>query len=279
LPYPLRDSYYSPYGPVATFLVEGVQPPAAQYIGPSDQLQLTLMAPNVGATVVLGLRLLSLKGEVQPLQYQFTTPATAGGSFVEVITPGECFLLSATIGQANVRRGQCWARLDLQRGNPTGGAAVGMVLIAGYATATDTIGYPGTPSTDSVGGNGASLVYVGPVPPVSSPATLTVPPATRWRVSVVNASQNAGGVLHSPYILSLTTAAGKVKFVDTFNLNAYDDAAANHHIAWGIGSVGGGAGGAIANAADVFSFGQAGGVDPGNQFGALSAMVEEFVEI
>lgn len=282
MPYELRDSYYSPYGPVATFLTQGVQPPAAQYIGPSDQIQLTLRSPNVGATVTLGLRLLSLKGEVQPLSYTFTTPPTAGGSFIEVITPGECFLLSAVITNATVRRGQCWATVNLQRGNPTGGAAVGMVLIAGYATATDTLGYPGTPSTDSLSGRGASLVYTAaPVAPVTD-MVITVPPATRWShlSATGTALWKAGANFDQVPVFILATAAGAIKCIAFSQAFFFESVSVVPLIQSSNESGGTGIGGSTdANAGDTITFTSHTGYVAGSQLVAFSLAVEEHVEI
>lgn len=279
MPYPLFDQFYSPYGQVATFLMKGVQPPAAGYIGPSDQLQLVVLSPNVPTTFQLGLRLLDLKGQVMPISSTITVPATGSGVFTEVITPGECFLLSAVITGANVRRGQCWVTLNLQRGQPTGGAAVGMVLISGYATETTTIGFPQSRAEDSMEGRGASLVYKGAVPALGQPATLTVPPATRWRVMTGSASINPF-VQHHTWVMEAHTAGGTPKML--LGQNSWADALApgpGELFAWSFPNSIGCPIFLDLNAGDVLRVLDSGGIDPTVQVSALSATVEEFVEI
>lgn len=212
MPYPLESDLYSPYGPVATFLVKGVQPPASQYIGPSDQIQITVLNPNVAVSLKLGLRLLNLKGEVSPMVYEIDSPATGATPFVKVITPGECFMLSATLGQANVRRGQAYCTLLLQRGNPTGGAAVGDVLIAGYPSRTETLGFPRSPVESSTRGRGAILTYKEPSPGTGLEISLVVPPATRWRVNAVSSTITmAGGYNDTFATLQILDAAGQTR--------------------------------------------------------------------
>lgn len=279
MPYPLLSRFYNPYGPVTTFALNGVQPPAAQYIGPSDQVQLTILSPNVGVTLMLGLRLLDLKGQVQPLQYKITTPATAATPFVEVITPGECFLLSATIGQANVRRGQCYCTLLLQRGQPKGGAAVGDVLISGYPSNTETLGFPQTPASSSLDGQGASLVYTGAVPAAGMPATITVPPGTRWNLLNASALITTTSIiqLHSP-TLFVRTAGGDIKYIGNVQFYSFG-ASGTFLVAWSSSSIYFMPDSVRCNAGDVISADFNSAMVITDVYGALSVNVEEFAEI
>lgn len=279
MPYPLGADLYSPYGPVATFLVKGVQPPAAQYIGPSDQLQLTVLSPNVAVNLMLGLRLLDLLGQVSPLQYAVKVPATAATPFKLVITPGESFLLSATIGQANVRRGRSYCTLLLQRGQPTGGAAVGDVLISGYPSSTDTLGFPQTPATSCTYGRGAAIVVKGVVPGLGLPAQVTVPPGTRWRFQFANVTRTDTGGGTAPPILTVTTAGGDIKFYPIFGVVIGQPVPNFYQIWFSLSMFGTAATTIDLNAGDVISCDGEFGMVADNQYSALSVTVEEFAEI
>jgi hypothetical protein len=177
--YPLARGIY---GPVTRFSIVGVQPPATGYLGPSDQLSVSVLSPNATARFSLSLRYLDLQGNVQPLLVEIATPATGVTPAVTAIQLAEGFLLSAVAYNGNLQRGQCWVQFVVLRQKADATIVVADVLLQGYVSATDYVAWPGTPQLSSLDGRGALLTYPGAGGGVDTAVTITVPPGVRWHV-------------------------------------------------------------------------------------------------
>lgn len=180
--YPLQPRLRYPYGPATRFTTVGVQPPAAGYLGPSDQLSISVLSPNTAINFNLALRFLDLAGNVQPLLTEVIAPATGTTPFILPIQVAEGFLLSATAFGATVKRGQCWVQLLVLRQKAADIQVVGDTLMQGYVSATDNVSWPGQPVGTSTDGAGFLRTFTIPDPAVGSEFLVTVPPATRWRL-------------------------------------------------------------------------------------------------
>jgi hypothetical protein len=179
-PYPGSGGY--PYGPATRFTITGVQPPADGYLGPSDQLAVRVMSPNVAIDFSVGLRFLDLKGAVQPLLYPIQAPATAGADFILPIQLAEGFLLSAVAFGASVKRGQCFVQFYIARQKAASAEVVADVIFQGYITATDYVGYPVSKAESSLSGRGFISSLPAPAAAAGTPLTYVVPPGVRWSV-------------------------------------------------------------------------------------------------
>lgn len=184
--YPLKPALDYPYGPATRFTITGVQPPAVGYLGPSDQLSISVLSPNVAFSFSLALRFLDLFGNVQPLNTVVQGPATGVDPAIIPVQLAEGFLLSAVAYGASVQRGQCWVQFMVARNQTDAGQVVAEILLQGYVCATDTVAWPGTPAESSLHGAGALLTYAGAGGGAATPVTLTVPPGVRWRLKGVS---------------------------------------------------------------------------------------------
>jgi len=213
--YPLMRRPY-PYGPATRFTITGVQPPAGGYLGPADQLTVSVLSPNVDINFNIGLRFLDLTGNVQPLLTNVMAPATGATPYLLPIQVAEGFLLSATAFGSTVNRGQCWVQLLAVRQKAADAQVVGDVLLQGYVCATDIVTWPGTPAGSSLDGRGWLRQVNIPAPAAATPVTIVVPPGVRWRFqalySLITNSAVSGFALMqiqdstgAPLLSSLTT--------------------------------------------------------------------------
>jgi len=185
--YPLRTpAPHYPYGPATRFTISGVQPPAVGYLGPSDQLSVSVLSPNVPFNFNLALRYLDLVGNVQPLLTNLQGPATGAKPAIVPIQLAEGFLLSAVAFGTTVQRGQCWVQFMVVRQQAAAADVVAEVMLQGYVSTTDTIAWPGSPIVSSLEGPGALLTYAGGGGGLATPVTITVPPGVRWRLKGIS---------------------------------------------------------------------------------------------
>lgn len=185
MPYRLGGLIGYPYGPAARFNLTGVQPPATGYLGPSDQLSISVTSPNAAINFDIALRYLDLNGNVQPLLTKVMAPATGSTPFVKPIQLAEGFLLSAVAFNATVERGQCWVQFVILRQNADTTVVVADVLLQGYVAKTDYVAWPGTAIDSSIAGPGFIRQIIVPAPGVGNDVVLTVPPGTRWRLKFI----------------------------------------------------------------------------------------------
>jgi len=78
-------------------------------------------------------------------------------------------------------RGQTYVMVQLIRGF-TGATVLMGTLLAGYVTATQPLGWPGSAIEDSLTGRGNLRAFGGSAPPPGSNLTDTVPTGARWRL-------------------------------------------------------------------------------------------------
>jgi len=147
----------------------------------------SVLSPNAAINFNLSLRFLDLTGNVQPLLFNVQAPATGATPFVLPIQTSEGFLLSATaFGATGIQRGQCWVQFLILRQKAAATTVIGDVILQGYVSESDIVAFPGTQEKSSIEGRGYLREVIISQPPVGTPATLTVPPATRWRLLSVN---------------------------------------------------------------------------------------------
>lgn len=196
---------------MATFTVTGVQPPATGYLGPSDQLSISVLSPQAPYNFSVSLRYLDLKGNVQPLLVLLQGDATGVTPAVVPVQLAEGFLLSAVAFNGTTQRGQCWVQFVVLRQKATDTVVVADVLMQGYVSKTDYVAWPGTPIGSSLDGRGALLTYPGTGGGLDAPVQITVPPGVRWHV--LGVSWDAAGFPASTealFAIFITDAAGHV---------------------------------------------------------------------
>jgi len=180
MPYPMVAPPTNPYGAQVTFQTEGILPPGAVYLGPNDALELGLRVPSVSATVELTVRLLTPQGDVQPGFYTYTTGPTGGSETTFLIAPVEGYLLSAHISANNLTRGQCWVRMHVRQNLGGSDPTLGHLLIQGYLSSNDHLGFPQSRLENSGAGPGWPHT-IAPTPiPAGAVYTVTVPAGVLW---------------------------------------------------------------------------------------------------
>lgn len=208
MPYPLSLSR-NPAGPAARFTLVNIQPPAEDYISPSDQIVLEVLSPLLACNVFLSLRILDLHGLVQVTTQQFTVVPNGAAANVFTTNPSECFLLSANIEVDSAIRGQVFCRLIIQRGQGSSGVSNGEVICQGYASNSDSLSFPKSTNESSLSGVGHVYSITGAVPGLASPAAIIVPAGVRWHVRFAMATLTlvANPITASPEVQSLDAAA------------------------------------------------------------------------
>src|SRR5439155_18890058 len=91
--------------------------------------------------------------------------------------------------------GQTYVIVQLIKGL-TGATIVLGTLLGGYLTATQALGWPGSPIISSTDGEGCTRLIVGTTPAAEANILETVPTGARWELLSLEASyvQGAGGV-------------------------------------------------------------------------------------
>lgn len=205
-----------PYGQTVSFSLQGVTPPASEYISPQDSIALRLDCPIAGATVRLGLRLLSTKGEVVPTLKTYDVSATGSAGQTNQIQQSEGFLLSAVVEAAGCQRGQCFARLYIQRNQGGDVPIPGEMLVQGYVCDTESLTFPhGTIASSLSGGGFVKGVPIGS-PGVGGSASVTVPDGVRWRVQGVTYTATVGTIRPTLLVnVSATDPTGNLVFASS----------------------------------------------------------------
>lgn len=185
----------NPYGPQVTFLTHNVPPPAERYLGPSDQIILSIRVPYGVAAVTIGVRLLTLRGEVMPIReiyVNLTSPPLL--PILKALEPIEAFLLDAIVTATGVQRGQCFCQLLAKRSAGAAQTFTGALLAQGYVSDVDALGFPQSQPESSLAPPG----FIRIVPfngGGASTFNFPVPPGVRWvllALAVQNTSTDPG---------------------------------------------------------------------------------------
>lgn len=205
MPYPTVAAPGNPYGPQTTFRTENVLPPSAVYVGPDDAIVIYIRNPSLSATIFVNYRLLSPDGTIVPNSQSFTCKSVGAVPFIFPISPTEGYLMSLSLFAPTTSRGQVFARVFLQRGTNQPTPVIDQVLLQGYVSDDDRLGYPQSPTESALSGRGWVHSNLGPNTPAGQDWVITVPPGVRWKLKGV---QNG-----------LTAAAGGANREVTFTVS------------------------------------------------------------
>jgi hypothetical protein len=185
VPYAPRATFANPYGPQVTFRTEDILPPGAVYIGPDDALTLDARAPTVSAPLHLTLRRLMPQGVISSDQYDYVISTTGTNVQEQIIYPSEGYLLSAHAFSEAPERGQLFIKLHARRNALGSDHAFGHLLMQGYISVDDHLGFPQSQPESSLSGRGWLRVITYPNPPAGSNFGFVVPQGVRWLLRAV----------------------------------------------------------------------------------------------
>jgi hypothetical protein len=168
------------YSRLEHFRRRHIEPPTGEYVTLDDTILVEGFSALVTNTIQISIRILNPEGEIIP--FFFTLPALAQG-----VTPTslaiknmEGFLLSMSITQAAGAKGAVFVRATLQRGAGSGDSTRGKVLISGYPSAVDALGYPWGTLVSSLDARGLANVIVPGDPGAGSDYIIAVSAGTNF---------------------------------------------------------------------------------------------------
>jgi hypothetical protein len=149
----------------------GIEPPTGVYVTRDDQLLLTIRLHSPFPSGLLSLRTLTPDGQIVP-QLFTVTAGLAYNSTATLVIPGvEGFLLSASFAPTGGFWGDCYATLQIQRGQGTQDVTRGALIVAGYCTALCPLAWPNGPLESTLSGPGEWFDYVTPNPAAGADVT------------------------------------------------------------------------------------------------------------
>jgi len=179
----------NPYGPQITFETEGIAPPAAVYVSPTESIVVQMQSASVASTAFVIFRLLTPQGELKFEQYQLSGQSAPGTPIALNIPPSEGFLLSCVVISTNAQRGQCYVKIFLASGG-FGAFTASQLLAQGYVSTYDSVSYPQSPNESSISGRGWLNGVFTAAPAAGTDIGITVPTFRRWRLIGFAASLN-----------------------------------------------------------------------------------------
>ena len=186
MPYPLLATQGVPYGPLITFRTQGILPPSAVYVGPSDAIQWENFSPAASVPLQLTVRILTPLGEIKELTQKVQT--TIGPPFpqVQMFAPNEGFLISANVTSSGGARGLVYTRVSLRKNPLASDVTQGHLLIEGYPDLFTELGYPQSPTESSLNGRGHAGTYFIGSPGNNQNAVHTIQSGTRSLVRAIS---------------------------------------------------------------------------------------------
>lgn len=234
MPYPTVAAPGNPYGPQTTFRTENVLPPSAVYVGPDDAIVIYIRNPSVSATIFVNYRLLSPDGNIVPNSQSFTCLSVGATPFIYPISPTEGYLMSLSLFAPTTSRGQVFARVFLQRGTNQPTPVIDQVLLQGYVSDDDRLGYPQSPTESALSGRGWVHKFVGTTPAPGVDWNITVPPGVRWKLKAVATTFTASAAVANR-LTTFDIADPAFSTMGLISPNALIAASQQFFFAWGEG--------------------------------------------
>lgn len=147
-----------------------------------DGLRLTVNNSQSGVRVAVNYRVHRRENTSHASSFGFTPTADRAANTFEFAI-GEGYLLNVSVfaSSGTPKRGQCFIRLQVIRGN--GASAIVLGTIAqGYVTAGRDLAWPGSPLENSTAGDGYLRSIIGTDPAAGMMMSETVPTGARWDV-------------------------------------------------------------------------------------------------
>lgn len=160
-------------------------PPVAMALTGNDRGLITAFNSVAGVTVSIFGRVLGTDGKLHEIQQDFA-PAATRAAVTQSWEPGDGFLLSLMVTvSGTVKRGQCYVRVDLQRGLQTA-PLIYDTLIADYVYTGYRPFWPFGRTSPPTEGPGMLRSIQVTNPAAGADWNQTVPTGARWRVLTGN---------------------------------------------------------------------------------------------
>lgn len=202
-----------------------------------DHLRLTQISMSANAAIALTGRYIDLRGDIRPIAYRVNTDGTRGPVTADFsLAPGALLNLAVKVGvgsSAEPRYGEVFVILELIRGF-SGATEVLGVLLQGYVTRRQGLGWPGSPVSNSVEFGGLPREYTGTAPAAGAVISEVVPNNSRWRIlsAYAQLTTSAAAATRNPYCA--IKGQGGLYYVTSYsNVNQTASQTKNHH--WTIG--------------------------------------------
>jgi hypothetical protein len=283
---PEPDSDFRVYSarPEVRFLTRAVQPPSAVYVDTSDVLQISCATSLALEVVTISYRILRADGAA--VKGQFQVFPLADRAIVSKLEPlPEGFLLSVSCrASVATTRGQTFVRAFLT--DPAlGGGQPSYMLLADYVTNAMAPAHPNGRVLSPIEGPGQIHAVAIPSAPLGSDFQFTVPVNTRWRIISGSSQFIPSAVAGNRDIALFYTIFGANNFfseaiahVTASNpcIISWSDVTAvtplnNRQQTIGIPSN-------LVILSNTFFNSSTFGLDAGDQFGAPSMLVEEWLD-
>lgn len=167
-----------------------------QFTG-EDHLRLTVFNSLAGVRVAVHYRTAPTPTTTQANRQELAPTSDRVVNTLEWdIGPGYLLNVVAFASSGSPKRGQTFVKLEVIRGFGSSSIVLGCIL-AGYVTANQPIGWPGSPIESSTDGDGYLRVITGTAPGVGAEGTETVPTGARWELIdyfVIFDSEGAAGL-------------------------------------------------------------------------------------
>jgi hypothetical protein len=198
----------STYGPRVRFDSLGVLPPTAVYVGPDDTIQIWARNPSIAVTINIHYRLLLPSGEIKACAETFTSSAAALTPNKRTIPATEGFLLSMTLYAPAISRGQCFVRVFLAAGDVSVNTPLDHLLIQGYVSEDDRLGFPQSPTESSLSGRGWLRDIQQGAPAAGLTVTIPVTSGVHWMIRALRTSFVASAAIANRLIVAAAVDPG-----------------------------------------------------------------------
>jgi hypothetical protein len=190
---------------------QGQIAPSQFLVDGADHLRVRVWS-SVAATVGVHGRLSPLDGGIVPIDRRL--PTTADRQPVSIpITLAAGYLLNVAVAveSGTVRRGQCYATVELVRGLNAAPDAFGTML-SGYISNQQTLAYPGSVIQGYREGDGHLRTIQGSTPTLGDDWTETVPTGAFWRLASVRATLTTDATAVSRYVVFYASDASVIAY-------------------------------------------------------------------
>lgn len=157
-----------------------IEPPTFEYVTVDDTILVEGFGAQSQTILEISVRMLNPNGEIIPYFQSFPFQALGGNPSTFTFKNMEGFLLSMSIRQPAGQKATCFVRATLQRGAGSNDTTRGKLLISGYPSVMDTLGYPWGTLSSSLDGRAALFVQTPANPAAGAQFSISVPPANNW---------------------------------------------------------------------------------------------------
>lgn len=208
--------------------------PAQFYLTGEDRVRIVSANSLAGVSLKVQLRTANFAGDTVPHSFDHT-PNSDRSIKREDYAIGSGSLLNVTVfartGAPLI--GQVFVIIQLIRGAGVNAIVLGTIL-AGYVTATQALGFPGSPIRTSIEGDGYVRYVTGTTPAAGVNIAEVVPTGARWDLLRVYATFTTSGVAGNRFVCLALLAAGPRSFLGTQSTSQGPTQAAAYSWAQGV---------------------------------------------